>query len=125
MRLVGFGGLLWSLAAVSAASSTPVSAAGHTAVSLRITSPLGRTGLAGPIRIVAQVQQPEVRIVPPITPESEWSEQRERSDELDRPVRQSDARDAVEKLHHGEPALLRIGALDAAPGLVLRSERRG
>jgi len=65
MRLVGFGGLLWSLAAVSAASSTPVSAAGHTAVSVRITSPLGRTGLAGPIRIVAQVQQPEnVRLKP-------------------------------------------------------------
>jgi VWFA-related protein len=34
-----------------------VLAAPRTAMSVRITSPLGRTGLAGPIRIVAQVQQ--------------------------------------------------------------------
>ena len=37
----------------------------HATLSVRITSPLGRTGLAGPIRLVAQVQQHDnVRLKP-------------------------------------------------------------
>ena len=42
-----------------------VIAAPHATLSVRITSPLGRTGLAGPIRLVAQVQQHDnVRLKP-------------------------------------------------------------
>lgn len=42
-----------------------VVAAPHAMLSVRITSPLGRTGLAGPIRLVAQVQQHDnVRLKP-------------------------------------------------------------
>ena len=42
-----------------------VVAAPHAMLAVRITSPLGRTGLAGPIRLVAQVQQHDnVRLKP-------------------------------------------------------------
>jgi VWFA-related protein len=43
-----------------------VGASSHLPLSIRITSPLGRTGLSGPIRIVAQVQQPEKSHLQPV-----------------------------------------------------------
>jgi VWFA-related protein len=54
-----------TLAAAVAASADRLSAAPPPVATVRITSPLGRTGLPGPIRIVAQVQQAEhVRLKP-------------------------------------------------------------
>lgn len=55
-RLVAPLGLLAILALTGASGPEPVRAEGSSELEVRITSPLGRTGFAGRIRIVAQVQ---------------------------------------------------------------------
>ena len=59
-------GVFVGLAAAALTPGLRYAAAGPGAMSVRITSPLGRTGLAGPIRIVAQVHHPEKARLQPV-----------------------------------------------------------
>src|SRR5262245_35612346 len=57
MRPATIVGLFIMIAATGVADRGVLAAGPRNALSIRITSPLGRTGLAGPIRIVAQVRR--------------------------------------------------------------------
>jgi len=63
-RLTALGSGVLIVAAAAVATTAP--RAGDTGLSVRITSPLGRTGGVGAVRIVAQIQQPHGAILNPV-----------------------------------------------------------
>src|SRR5712692_3307913 len=65
-RVVAAVGFAATLLTTGMPRDASAAAPGIRTIAIRITSPLGRTGLAGPIRIVAQVQHPEKARLQPV-----------------------------------------------------------